>query len=162
MKTNNIVTFQIGSQLFALSSSDVAEILPLPALSAPSPLPGVIAGFIDLGKDVASVLKLDRLLDIDGAPPNLYSHLLRLSDANGKLALLVDRVLAVRPVSSSDMRPIAGEETFRGCVLAQFSDGDRPVHLLSPKALLSNFERDRIQSFHDAEARRRAEFEERA
>src|SRR3546814_10908642 len=87
-------------------------------------------GVLDRGCTAVAVLRTGSLLGIDDAgDPGLYGHMLRLGDPCAGLALLVDRVAAVRRVPPGDHRQIGPDETFRGCVVGEIAgtQGDAPL-----------------------------------
>lgn len=150
------VLFEIGSGAFALPAVAVSEVLPLPQLSTPPGLPEAVAGFLDFGGAIVPVLHTGRLLDLDDSEPGLYAHLLLLHAEKPSLALLVDRVTAVRAVPPTDRRPIDDGQTFRGCVVGEIASLSGTAHLLSVERLVSEGERRKIAEFHAAEVRRRS------
>src|SRR3546814_19427056 len=97
------VLFMVRGEVFALPAPAVAEVLPTAELACPPGTPPALAGFLDLGGTAVAVLRTGSLLGLDDAgDPGLYGHMLRLGDPCAGLALLVDRVAAVRPVPPGD------------------------------------------------------------
>jgi len=155
------VLFAVGGEAFALPAPAVAEVLPTAELACPPGMPPALAGFLDLGGTAVAVLRTGRLLGLDDeADPELYGHMLLLGEPCVGLALMVDRVVAVRRVPAGDRRQIGPDETFRGCVVGEIADPQGAAHLLSVDRLLSEAERQKLQAFRQAEAGRRALLED--
>lgn len=153
------VLFEISGSSFAVPAAAIAEVLPVAELATPPGLPPVVLGFLDLADTIVPVLHAARLLDLADRQPGLDAHLLLLRGGSARVALLVDRVTAVRPTDANDWRPVAEDATFRGCVVAELAGLGRPVHGLSLERLISAAERAQVASFRDAELRRRAALE---
>lgn len=153
------VVFQIGAAQLALPLEAVIEVLPLPRLAQPPARPPVLEGFLDLGGMLLSVLRLDCLLGLPSQPTGLYAHILRLRLDGAPVALLVERVVGIVAGGGEEARPVAGDQTFRGCVVAEFEHRGSPVHVLAAERLLSEHERSRIEAYRTAEAERRQAFE---
>lgn len=153
------IIFRIGGDLFALPSLTVSEILPVAELATPPGLPPVMAGFLNIESAVVPVLLGDKLLGLDTESDDLYAHLLYFRETEPNIAIRVDRVVSVEPIDSTDVLPIASGQTFRDCIVAEISGFDHPVHLVSIERLLSEFELGRLASLHEAEVRRRAQFD---
>ncbi|MFC0407696.1 chemotaxis protein CheW [Roseomonas elaeocarpi] len=176
-----LVFFRLGPRRCALRRAEVRELLPLPRLSQPPGMPRFVAGFFDLGGAAQAVLRLGPLLEPDDAAPGadgpdgnarrgelpagsprneaaeLYRHILLTVPAAGApngLALLVDRVLDVRAVPATALRPVPEGDSLNGCVVAVVEDGATLTHLLSAERLLLARERRTLLALEQDAQRR--------
>lgn len=122
--------------------------LPLPHLHRPPAGVAWLAGFLNLGGTPVPVVDLARLFGLRGAGAagdDPYRHL--VVAAGGATAFLVDRVVDLIRVEAEAVRPVSGGQTLNGCVAAEIAWGDRLVHVLALRDLLSAEERDRLAAF---------------
>ncbi|MEI8395435.1 MAG: chemotaxis protein CheW [Rhodospirillaceae bacterium] len=156
----NLLIFDVADTVLALATDLVQEVLPLPLLSRPPHLPALIEGFFNLHGRAATVIRLDRLLGLNGRGAALYAPLLLLrpgsiGTGDAPLALLVDSVRTVRTIDAHALLPVTEQNTFNGCIAAELAETTPPTHLLSLNRLLLEHERQCIRE-HQAVARRRA------
>ncbi|MCC2650227.1 MAG: hypothetical protein K0Q60_382 [Microvirga sp.] len=142
MASLQIIIFDVCGTACALHRSAVREFLPLPRLWRPPALPRPVAGFFNLAGDAVPVLRLDVLFGLqkgqDDPEADLYRHLILLGNGGtaGLSALLVDRVLDVATVNTTQLSDVRQTETLNGCVEAEVTWGNRLVHLLSADRIL--------------------------
>jgi purine-binding chemotaxis protein CheW len=148
-----LLVFHLAGQVCAVSLNQVREIVPMARLSQPPGLPSFVEGFLNLGGSAVSVLRLDRLLNLDEHEPSLYSTLLILRSSGSPNAWLVDDVEIVADSPESRM-PVSAEQSFNGCVDAEVSVHGRVIHLLSPERILLERERQSVAHFQVLEQRR--------
>lgn len=150
MPNSLYVTFRAGALEAALPQAAVAEILPLPALTAAPGAPRALAGFVNLGGEAVAALALDRLLDAEGSAPAqpLYRHLVRLRPLAGAPAvtLLVDRVTDAA-AQAQDIQPVDEADSLGGCVAETALIDGRLTPVLSPEHLLLAEEKTRLEEF---------------
>lgn len=151
-----VLVFDLAGRTCALPSSAVAELVFVPELSQPPGLPSFLAGFMTVDGIAVPVVDLARLLGLGAGSPDLYSPVVLMRGAE-PLALLVDRVLQVRPVAASDILPVGEDTVFGGCLEAEIKATDGAVHLLSPARLLLAQESRRLAEFREREQARLAE-----
>jgi len=138
-----VVLFRVGESRLALMTSEVREVLHLPALTAvPGTPPGVL-GYYRAGRDVVPVVRLDRLLGLPEQPIRRNSPLVVLR-REPILALLVEEVQDVVEVEPRALGPLAYEESLYGCAAATLNLGEGPASLLSGARLLSLDEERRL------------------
>lgn len=117
-----------------------------------------MAGFLDLGGTPVPVIDLARLLGLRNgdAPPDddPYRHV--LLSARSDTGLLVDRVEDVLRVTGDAVRPVSGEHTLNGCVVAELILGDSLVPVLAMERILTAEERSRVAAMAEREAERLA------
>lgn len=130
----------------ALPRDAVSEVLPLPDLFAPPVAGKVLAGFLNLGGEPVPVIDLARLFGLadHAAEPSLYAHLVLAADRAS--AFLVDRATDLVLVDEDALRPVPDGRTLNGCVAAEFSRGDRLVHVLGLARILTAEETARLDA----------------
>lgn len=138
----------------ALAQAEVREVLPLPHLHRPPAAGSMLAGFVDLGGVPLPVLDLARLLGLrDAEPaPDPYRHLVLAADRGA--VLIVDRVQDLVQVSPEAIRPVDGDETLNGCVVAEIARGGALIHVLAMARILTARERSRVAELTAREAKR--------
>lgn len=146
--TTAYLLLDVAGQALALAGSTVREVLPLPHLHAPPALGGPLAGLLDLGGDAIPVIDLAALLGLrDPTAPNLYAHLVLAAD--GRTALLVDKVSDLVQAADADVQPLDGERTFNGCIDARLAVRDRLYDRLDLPRLLTVEESERVTAYAD-------------
>ena len=158
----NILIFDVADVVCALPVDAIQEVLALPNLSRPPQVPAMIEGFFNLRGQIATVLRVDRLLGLDGRGAVIYAPLLLLRpDALGTgtapLTLLVDRVRGIQTADATALLPVSGESSFNGCVVAELADVAPATHLLAPERLVMEVERRAIIEYRAIAERRAGE-----
>ena len=146
---NRLLTFEIGSSLFALPIEGVHEVAEMAELACIPTLPRDVAGVINYRGDALPVVRRERLLDAGAGALEAPQHVLVISDRPSSppcLGLEVDRVLGFvdgqptasfaqrgeaerRPAGGSAQRgtdPVAERRPFDGRLL-QVVDAPRLV-----------------------------------
>ncbi len=93
---NRLLTFEIGSSLFALPIEGVHEVAEMAELACIPTLPREVAGVINYRGDALPVVRRERLLDPGAGALEAPQHVLVISDRPSSppcLGLEVDRVL---------------------------------------------------------------------
>jgi purine-binding chemotaxis protein CheW len=146
-----LLVFQLSGETTAFPLEAVEKIAPMAQLSRPPGMPHSLEGILNLGGIPTPVLRLDKLLDLEPHDPGLYSALIVLKgNADGPLAVLVDRVLEILSVPESDLVPVAANDSFNACVGATARLRGESIHLLSPERILLRKERQRLSEFKAA------------
>lgn len=147
-----LVLFRCGAALCALPHSAVAQIAAAPRLSAPPGLPRPLLGFANVGGRAVPALDGRHLLGAseEDAPDMFDRHLLVLAGDADPVALMVDRVLDVRPMPQGIAMAVRSETTFNDCVVAEIAEGDATVHLLAADRILLAAEKVRLAELRAA------------
>ena len=130
----------------ALPRAEAGEILPVPDLFRPFAAGGWLAGFLNLGGSAVPVIDLARLMGLRTGEhhPGLYDHLVLL--AEGRTAILVDRVSDLVSVPLEQVRAVGPEHAFNGCVAAEITLGEQVVQGLAVARILTVEERVRVEA----------------
>ncbi len=144
------ILLRVASVELALRVTDVREVLPCPNLIALPGMPSLLGGWFELDGQTATVLRLDRILELPDRPPGLYAHLLRLKGVEPACLLLADEVCDV--VALPPARGVPVGHTFNECVTGWVEWAGRVWHLLDKDRLLL-----REESFAVAEFASRAQ-----
>ncbi len=130
---------QVGTEIYAIDITQVATVLPFTAYTPlPSAPPGVLGLFGRNGR-IYSLIDLGSALGLQ-APQAAGGHLLLLRHGPRRIALRVDRVLAVAPIrrtatSPSGPGPVVGQTILPagsvdpGETVASVLDVDRLLHV---------------------------------
>jgi purine-binding chemotaxis protein CheW len=122
--------------------------MPMAHLERPPGIPSAVDGILNLGGSAVPVWRLDRLLQLSGKPPGLYSMLVILKGvalkgvAGCRTAMLVDRVSEILSVPESALLPVAAKDSFNGCAEAGVSVKGQVIQLLSMPHILLRQERE--------------------
>jgi purine-binding chemotaxis protein CheW len=158
-----LLVFQLPGRLAAVPFENVERIVPMAQLAHPPGLPSPLEGILNLGGRPVPVLRLDRLLQLPERPPGLYSMLIVLKGiSDGRIAMLVDRVIEILAIPESALLPIGEEQSFNACAEAVVSVRDQMVHLLSPARILLEKEREALSGFQAMAQRRLQDWEPHA
>lgn len=139
-----LVVFDIGGRNCAVPAAVVREVVHYAELARPPGMPKVLEGFLNYAGEVLPVVRLDRLFDLGGRTPGVYSPMLVLRPAYGRLVMLVDSVRAVTAVARSALLPVEDSAAFNGCLLAEVTVREETVHVLAPERILLEQERRRM------------------
>ena len=150
----SLFVFYYGGKIFGLSFETVEEVLPMPLLSFAPGMPGVLAGFLNLGGEAIPVLNPKILFGLKAETPERDAHLLVIAGQR-RSALRVDRAEGLLELSSPAVRADE-KETFNGLVgwIAQSESG--PLYVLRPGRLLLEEEARRLEEFRTIEQDRLA------
>jgi purine-binding chemotaxis protein CheW len=155
-----LVVFQLAGQHVALPLESVQRIVPMAQLGRPPGLPSALEGILNLGGTAVPVVRLDRLLQLPAHSPGLYSMLIVLKgDADGRIAVLVDRVNEILSLPESALLPVAGTGSFNSCAEAAASVRGENIHVLSPARILLEKEREALSEFQAMTQRRLQDWE---
>lgn len=152
-----LVVFDVGGRNCAVPAACVREVVHYAELACPPGMPKLLEGFLNYAGEVLPVVRLDRLFDLGGKAPGLYSPMLVLRAPYGPLALLVDSVRAVTAVARDALLPAEGSAAFNGCLEAELTLRDETVHVLAPERILLEQERRRMDELRGMVERRLAE-----
>lgn len=138
-----LVTFRLGSDLFAAPIEAVERVLRYQSPRAVPNLPAWIGGVIEYGDRIVPVIDLRRRFEMQSVPVTPQMRLLVLSAGGEWAAVLVDAVLDVRTVQAAELVP--PPPLFRG-LAAEYLRGvmkrdDQLVIVLDSDRLLSASER---------------------
>lgn len=160
MIVQQVVLFEVAGMVCALDRAAVRELLPIPRLWRPPATPSTVAGILDLGGVAVPVLRLNRLLGLEGreAEDDVYRHLILVDGAVSDMAvaLLVDRVLDV--VKPEGGVAASGHASLNGCVTGEIAHGGALVHLVAVERILMAAEQQGIAELGQAAALRLAEW----
>ncbi|WP_239025232.1 chemotaxis protein CheW [Rhodoligotrophos defluvii] len=141
-EATDIVIFRVRNVDCAFRRAEIREVLPLPRLSRWPGLPAVVQGFFNLGGRAVPVLDAELLFGLDDeileerdAEAVIYQHLI-LVDVPSTFALLVDRVMDLATVQTTQLMPVRDRHTLNGCVGAELDLDGELIHVLEPRHLL--------------------------
>jgi purine-binding chemotaxis protein CheW len=156
----SLVVFRLHDRLAAFPAEAVERVTPMAELLLPPGLPAALEGVLNLGGVAVPVISLDRLFRLPPQKPGLYSMLVVLRlHAEGRIAVVVDRVTDIVQAQAASVRPIDREDTFNGCAEAIVDVGAQPVHLLSPARIVLAKERDTLAEFREIAQHRLREWQ---
>ena len=142
-----IVTFRLGSDLFAADVSLVERVLKYAKPRSIPNVPDWIEGVIEYQERVVPVIDLRRRFDLSATEIGAHTRMLVFATMGEWVAVIVDAVLDVRPLQDADLaepprlfRGLAGEY-LRGLTRR----GDELVLVLHADRLLSSHERLSLQ-----------------
>ena len=153
----SLVVFDVGGRNCAVPAAAVREVVHYAELARPPGMPKVLEGFLNYAGEVLPVIRLDRLFDLPGPAPGLYSPMLVLRPSYGRLVELVDSVRAVTEVDPEALRPVDDTAAFNGCIQAEVTVRDQTVHVLAIEHILLEQERRRMDELRDMVTQRLAD-----
>lgn len=100
-KKNTHLYFQIGDNKYAINSSNVLEIMKLPALDYPQKLPNNIIGLLKYNNFVINVVDVRFYLNIDVSPYNSHNELLIVRTDEVIFGIITDKIIGILPFDTA-------------------------------------------------------------
>lgn len=156
---SGVVVFRLAGADFGLPVESVREVVPVAWLDHPPHLSAMIEGVLNLGGHAVPVLRLARLLGLDGGQYGLDASILimRPGEGGGLLGLLVEHVDGVRDMGEFSAMGLAAGQSFNDCLAEVLERDGRAVNLLAWDRVLLEQERSRLAEF---QARSQARLDE--
>ena len=105
-KKNTHLYFKVGKNKYAVNTTNVLEILKLPALDYPQKLPNNIVGLLKYNNFVINVIDIRFYLNIDVTPYNYHNELLIVKTDEVILGIITDKVIGILPFDTALVDPI--------------------------------------------------------
>ena len=105
-KKNTHLYFQIGDNKYAINSSNILEIMKLPALDYPQKLPNNIVGLLKYNNFVINVVDIRFYLNIDVPGYTTHNELLIVKTDELIFGIVTDKVIGILPFDTSLMDAI--------------------------------------------------------
>ena len=105
-KKNTHLYFQIGKNKYAINTSNVLEIMKLPALDYPQKLPNNIIGLLKYNNFVINVVDIRFYLNIEVTPYNSHNELLIVKTDEVIFGIITDKIIGILPFDTSLMDQI--------------------------------------------------------
>ncbi len=112
-KKNTHLCFKLGTSQYAVNTSNVLEIMKLPALDYPQKLPNNIIGLLKYNNFVINVIDIRFYLNIEVTPYTANSELLIVKTDETIFGIITDKVIGIVPFESSriDTIPFVDNKT---------------------------------------------------
>jgi purine-binding chemotaxis protein CheW len=146
----HVLLFWLGSNLYAISTSPVREVLPIAALTAAPGQPPIIRGFLNVRGSAVPVIRLRRLFGFDERDPRRYTPLILVDSGSAMLALEVDALEEVVEHDEAATQPLAAGHSANDCAEGMIAWNGREAILLSFKRLLLAQEMERVRALQGA------------
>ena len=105
-KKNTHLYFKIGDNKYAVNTSNVLEIMKLPALDYPQKLPNNIIGLLKYNNFVINVVDIRFYLNIDVTPYNSNNELLIVKTDEVIFGIITDKIIGILPFDTALMDQI--------------------------------------------------------
>jgi purine-binding chemotaxis protein CheW len=99
----DIMLFRLGSEQFAVEMSVLRATQPARSLTPVPSTPPHIAGVLNVRGEIVAVLHLAAVLGLASSPTDEQSYILLAEGPEGQVGLLVDEVIGMHQLSSSDV-----------------------------------------------------------
>lgn len=153
---SRVLVFEVGDQAFAVRIGDVAEIIPMAALSCPSSSPSVLIGFLNVEGVAVPVLNVARLVNVPDVKAGLYTPVILMRRGEERFGLLVSTVRQIALVPSGSVIAMRAH----GLLTAAVKLGEQIVPVVSIADLVLKQERERIDELRGMQQQRLAKLEE--
>ena len=100
-KKNTHLYFQIGENKYAINTTNVLEIMKLPALDYPQKLPNNIIGLLKYNNFVINVVDIRFYLNIDVTPYNSHNELLIVKTDEVIFGIITDKITGILPFDTA-------------------------------------------------------------
>ena len=105
-KKNTHLYFQIGKNKYAINTSNVLEIMKLPALDYPQKLPNNIIGLLKYNNFVINIVDIRFFLNIEVTPYSSHNELLRVKTDEVIFGIITDKIIGILPFDTALMDQI--------------------------------------------------------
>ena len=105
-KKNTHLYFQIGENKYAVNTSNVLEIMKLPALDYPQKLPNNIVGLLKYNNFVINIVDIRFYLNIEVTPYTSNHELLIVKTDEVILGIITDKIIGILPFDTALMDQI--------------------------------------------------------
>jgi purine-binding chemotaxis protein CheW len=134
--TRHFVLFYVREQAYGIGTKHVQEVVPLPEVVALPTSPEFLEGFLNVAGVATPVVRFDRLIGFSEGESELYTPVVILQGLDSPLALLVDRVRRVVPLTPQEIVSLSS-----GATVNDFAEGvaeydEEQVILVDPERLL--------------------------
>ncbi|KIM00378.1 hypothetical protein CCC_01533 [Paramagnetospirillum magnetotacticum MS-1] len=146
---SGVVVFRLAGQGFGLPVESLREVVPVAWLDHPPHLSAMVEGVLNLGGQAVMVLRLARLLGLEGGRYGLDASILvmRPGEGEGLLGLLVEHVDGVRDKGDFTSMGLAPGQSFNNCLAEVLERDGQAVNLLAWDRVLLEQERSRLAEF---------------
>lgn len=131
-----LVVFQVADQQYAVSSGDVAEILPMAELQSAPGAPKLLAGFLNLAGELIPVIRLHHLFGLPEATREIWTPLVILRNTGRRLGVIVDSVSRTLAIDEKMILPLPRQRVANECVIGIVRSNNGSLSVLSPEQLL--------------------------
>ena len=100
-KKNTHLYFKIGESKYAVNTSNVLEIMKLPALDYPQKLPNNIIGLLKYNNFVINIVDIRFYLNIDVTPYNSNNELLIVKTDEVIFGIITDKIIGILPFDTA-------------------------------------------------------------
>ena len=100
-KKNTHLYFQVGENKYAVNTSNVLEIMKLPALDYPQKLPNNIIGLLKYNNFVINVVDIRFYLNIDVTKYNTHHELLIVKTDEVIFGIITDKIIGILPFDTA-------------------------------------------------------------
>lgn len=100
-KKNTHLYFQIGENKYAINTSNILEIMKLPALDYPQKLPNNIIGLLKYNNFVINVVDIRFYLDIEVQPYSIHNELLIVKTDEVIFGIVTDKIIGILPFDTA-------------------------------------------------------------
>lgn len=137
-KKNTHLYFSLGSSKYAINTSNVLEIMKLPALDYPQKLPNNIIGLLKYNGFVINVIDIRFYLNIEVSNYNINHELLIVKTDETIFGIVTDKIIGIVPFDSSkiDTIPFVDNKTIIDSIYKQERDTVFIVNIYSIENLL--------------------------
>ena len=151
--------FHLEDRAYAIPTGRVEEIVPMAELLAVPGAPAFLAGFLDVGGQLVTVISLRRLLGMPDRERELYTPLVILKASLQQIALEIDGVSQIVDICDDELVSVNEGCSLNDCASAVARLDGQSVVLLSPERLLLEQERRRVAELAELARQRLAEVE---
>ena len=133
-KKNTHLFFQVGKNKYAVNTTNVLEIMKLPALDYPQKLPNNIIGLLKYNNFVINVIDIRFYLNIEVTPYNHHNELLIVKTDEVIFGIVTDKIIGILPFDSSlvDQIPFVDNKMVIDSI---YKHDDETIFIVNPYAM---------------------------
>ena len=139
-KKNTHLYFQIGENKYGVNTSNVLEIMKLPALDYPQKLPNNIVGLLKYNNFVINIVDIRFYLNIDVTPYSTHNELLIVKTDEVIFGIITDKIIGILPFDTTltDQIPFVDSKMIIESIYKHNDDTIFVVNLYSLENLLKH------------------------
>ena len=153
----HVLLFWIGPSLYAISTANVREIVPMATLTPAPGQPPLLRGFLNVRGAALPVIRLRYLFGNEDREPQRYTPLILIDVEDQAFGLELDSLQDVLEVDEASLQGLAADRSANDCARGMFQWEGRDVILLSCELLLLAQERAFVSMLQAAVQQRLSE-----
>ena len=151
-KKNSHLYFQIGDYKYAINTTNVLEIIKLPALDYPQKLPNKVVGLLKYNNFVINVVDIRFYLNLEVKPYTLHNELIIVKTDEVIFGIITDKIIGIKAFDTSmiDSLPYADNTMIIESLYKNEMETISIINIYAIEQILKNHETS-TETFNEAD-----------